>query len=456
MKTIWGFISYLGLDDRQRSLLSRNIVLANKINFIMLLLLILLNLLTAFIRYYNNGEYTIHTQKLLILLIFCILNIFFSFYKKHEITKSILIFVPTFVIVLLPIFLGYVQEIDLVYSPIIIIAFSFILQLLQKPELSNKLYIFSLLYFALLLIFLDNIIIYFSGNNINIIKIIKTESIYYKIVAITAFLFIQSTVYYLRNLNYKYEIDLQEHNEELKTTIEKLQSAQQQLIQSEKMASLGILTSGIAHEINNPLNFINGGILGIESYINENLSEHTENVSPLIEAIREGIIRVSNIVTSLNHYSKQDDLPRTNCNIHSIIDNCLIMLNNQFKDNIEVKRYYTDSVYSLIGSEGQLYRALLNIIANAGQSIENKGEVSISTYIENSHIFIIITDTGIGISSENLSKIYDPFFTTKEPGQGTGLGLSITIKIIQEHQGSLEIESEMGKGTKAIIKLPIT
>jgi signal transduction histidine kinase len=243
--------------------------------------------------------------------------------------------------------------------------------------------------------------------------------------------------------------------EELVTTLNSLQNAQKQLIQSEKMASLGVLSSGIAHEINNPLNFINGGMLAIEDYINENLIGHREKMMFMIDGIREGVSRAAGIVKSLNHYSRQDDSPVAQGDIHTIIDNCLMMLNNQMKHRIEIHKNYTEKPYVLLCKEGELHQVFLSILINAGQAIEDKGKIGITTRIENHQLIISITDTGCGIRPEDLPKITDPFFTTKDPGKGTGLGLSVVYKIVQEHHGKMEFESQVGEGTKVIVTLPL-
>lgn len=256
--------------------------------------------------------------------------------------------------------------------------------------------------------------------------------------------------------------ELKMNNEELLTqrevlemTVDDLKKAQKQLVHSEKMASLGILAAGIGHEINNPLNFIYGGLLGIEEYISHNLKEHYNDLQPMLNGIQEGIRRASAIVTSLSHYSRRDDLPMIECDIHSIIDNCLVMLYNQLKHKIEIVKNYTEKKYVLIGNEGKLHQAVLNIIANSAQSIDVEGKIEISTLIEGKILKLIIKDNGCGISLENMPKILDPFFTTKAPGKGTGLGLSITYNIIQEHKGNIEFHSIPGKGTEAIITLPV-
>ncbi|MCD4834107.1 MAG: PAS domain S-box protein [Bacteroidales bacterium] len=249
--------------------------------------------------------------------------------------------------------------------------------------------------------------------------------------------------------------ELHNQREELETVLKNLQNTQKQLVQAEKMASLGVLASGVAHEINNPLNFIKGGIFGLEQYFDENLKEHKNEVSPLIEGINIGVERAANIVTSLNHYSRRDDSKLIECDIHSIIDNCLVMFRNQIINRIDIKKNYSPKMHSLYGNEGKLHQAMLNILSNAVQAIDNKGIINIKTTVSKQKITILVSDTGCGISAENMPKIFDPFFTTKEAGKGTGLGLSITFNILEEHNGTIEFESSVGHGSTVKITLPL-
>ena len=131
------------------------------------------------------------------------------------------------------------------------------------------------------------------------------------------------------------------------------------------------------------------------------------------------------------------------------------MLNNQIKDRVKVERDYTKQQFSFSCNEGKMHQALLNILSNADQSIDGKGTISIKTKVKENTLVIVVADTGCGIPKENLPRITDPFFTTKDPGKGTGLGLSITLNIIEEHNGKLEFESEVGKGTKVFVNLPL-
>ncbi|NJO92225.1 MAG: HAMP domain-containing histidine kinase [Chloroflexia bacterium] len=221
------------------------------------------------------------------------------------------------------------------------------------------------------------------------------------------------------------------------------------------MASLGLLASGIAHEINNPLNFIKGGFYALKNYFEDNLPEHLNTVLSILNAINTGADRAANIVDSLNHYSRQNDGTTSNCDIHSIIDNCLVMLQSQTKNRIKIFKTYTNESFYLLGNEGKLHQAMLNVLSNAVQAIEGNGKIEISTLVNKNHVFFVLKDSGKGINSTDLSKIFDPFFTTKEVGRGTGLGLSITQNIVLEHNGYIEIESEPGHGTKVVMQFPI-
>ena len=249
----------------------------------------------------------------------------------------------------------------------------------------------------------------------------------------------------LRKNNKKHR-ELQLNNEELKKT-------QKLLITSEKMASLGVLAAGVGHEINNPLNFIKNGIEALSMKLEKNKDEELESY---FKIINEGVSRATNIVKSLSHFSRKGSPDKNEeCNIHEIIENCLLILHNRIRNRVRIITNFTKKNVILKGNEGRLHQAMMNIISNAEQAIGDEGTIEISTKRKNNMLEIEVKDDGEGIPEENLMKISDPFFTTKAPGEGTGLGLFITFSIIEEHGGQVEVRSNIQEGTTFYIILPL-
>ncbi|MDP8207513.1 MAG: PAS domain S-box protein [Candidatus Electryonea clarkiae] len=257
--------------------------------------------------------------------------------------------------------------------------------------------------------------------------------------------------------------DLAEANQHLRDT-------QGQLVQSEKMASLGMLVAGIAHEINTPIGAINsmhGSLMIANERLKEALQsvctdELTENkkVSKMFgvieeanRVIKEGTERVTTIVKRLRSFARLDEADLKDGDINEGIEDTLTLIHHQMKHDITLHLNYGD-IPVVSCYPGRLNQVFLNVLMNARQSIENKGEITITTYQLAGNIHIEIQDTGVGIPKDKLDKIFDPGYTTKGVGVGTGLGLSICYQIMQDHHGQILVESEVGKGTKFIIILP--
>lgn len=292
-----------------------------------------------------------------------------------------------------------------------------------------------------------------------------------------------------RELYLSYE-ELKDAHSELSEAHESLKQKQRQLVQSEKMASLGVLSAGVAHEINNPIGFVLSNINTLGSYlpafndVYTTLSSIIENVSnpevlsekvkaansllkekeidylfedsqDLIEETTDGIERVREIVAGLKDFVREDQGEKESANINECIQSTLKLLSNQIKYHCEIIEKYGD-IPDLNCHIGKLNQVFMNMLVNASQAIDGQGSITIETALNENAIVISFKDTGSGISESNLENLFTPFFTTKPVGVGTGLGLSISHGIIEEHGGDIVVESELGKGTTFIIKLPIS
>jgi signal transduction histidine kinase len=454
MRKWWKKVSYLGISDSTPIDERRHFILANKLNFMLLLSSLLMTIATAIFREIYDMEFSIHTKKIIVISFLTIINLVLAYIGKNKIVVIVLIFLPILITISGPILLGHVQEMDVFIAPLSIICLSLIPITLQYPGFKKPLFFLSFIYYLIHVIFLDNALNYFSGNNIVTFEYIPHFQFYFKIIFLTVFLFIYLVLYYYRRQNLNFENNITQINTELINNIEELRATQEQLIQTEKMASLGILTAGIAHEINNPLNFISGAYQGLKLHIDETSCMHNDNVSLLLKNLKTGVDKAAAIVRGLRQFSRDNDAYDEECNIQSIIDNCLTMLNNQLKYRIEVIKDFSSNGSIIMGNVGKLHQVFLNLLTNASDAIPDKGEISIKTLSNGDFYTIEISDNGEGIPKNIIHKITDPFFTTKPPGKGSGLGLSITYRIIKEHKGKIEFESETEKGTLVRVVLP--
>ncbi|MCA9399297.1 MAG: PAS domain S-box protein, partial [Candidatus Omnitrophica bacterium] len=280
-------------------------------------------------------------------------------------------------------------------------------------------------------------------------------------------------------------MDLQQTNQELK-------HAQTQVLQSEKLASIGELAAGVAHEINNPIGFVINNMDTLEIYIrnclkiirhlralndafqhnqSDNLSALFNQISDiekdmkidfmmtdaevLLEESKNGLDRVKNIVLDLRTFAREDSGQMEQIRIESLIDNVLRMVNNDIKYKVETIKKYEDTPPIMCNAQ-RIVQVFVNIFINAAQAIEEKGQITVKTYQKGRYVYVEITDTGKGIPDDQLTKIFEAFYTTKPVGEGTGLGLSLSYDIVKKHGGEIKVRSIVGEGTTFIINLPVS
>jgi two-component system NtrC family sensor kinase len=251
--------------------------------------------------------------------------------------------------------------------------------------------------------------------------------------------------------------------EELKIAYQSLQQTQAQLLQSEKLASIGQLAAGVAHEINNPTGFILSNLQILKQYIQtifldqEDKSNNLlKDLPDIIDEIIDGAVRIKNIVSNLTRFAYPIREQFKPVKINKIIEQTISLVWDELKYTCRIDKNFAD-LPEVIGNPDQLNQVFLNLLMNAFQAIEHKqGLIKVTTYCQDNWIYVEIADNGKGIPEENRKKIFDPFFTTKDVGKGTGLGLSIVYGIIKSHKGEVSVASEVGKGSKFVIKLPVT
>jgi signal transduction histidine kinase len=288
-------------------------------------------------------------------------------------------------------------------------------------------------------------------------------------------------------------LELSETNHELNTTLEDLKQTQSQLVESEKMASLGQLTAGIAHEINNPINFVTSNVnplkrdvemvlealakieeisvsdasaaekqKQIQDYKEElDFDYLTLEIKHLIKGINEGANRTAEIVKGLKIFSRLDEDDLKKADMNEGLESTMIIANNLLNNKIQVTNQYDPELPLIECYAGKLNQVFLNIVSNAVYAIQKQfgdnpgGELLIKTHHDADNIYVTIKDNGTGMDEQTQKKIFEPFFTTKEVGEGTGLGMSITYNTIKKHDGQIIVNSKLGEGTEFILQIPI-
>lgn len=283
-----------------------------------------------------------------------------------------------------------------------------------------------------------------------------------------------------------------QRNQALAGAYQRLQSSQAQLVQSEKMASLGQMVAGVAHEINTPLGYVQNNV-GLAGDIHNRLSAllaaydglfaafaaeggdevaiaaqlgriqamradfdaafAPEDVAGLFADTLYGIGQISEIVLNLKNFSRLDQAPVENVNLNACLDSALTIARNVIKHKAEVSKDYGE-LPRVACSPSQINQVFLNLLTNAAQAIAGRGRIHVRTLADESHVHAYVVDNGRGIPSDKLQRIFDPFYTTKPVGEGTGLGLSIAFKIVQDHGGRIRVASKEGVGTKFCVSLP--
>lgn len=261
------------------------------------------------------------------------------------------------------------------------------------------------------------------------------------------------------------EEKVQERTAELTQTLRELRETQAQLVQSEKMAALGDLVAGVAHEINTPLGAVSSNVdltARIVAKVRDVVAaapdagaagRHLERAAQLAEVSREACRRIGEIVRSLRNFARLDEAERKPADLHEGLESTLTLAHHLLKDRIAIRREFGE-LPAVDCHPNQINQVFLNLIVNAAQATEGTAEIVLRTRAAAGEVHVEVADRGCGIKPENLARIFDPGFTTKGVGVGTGLGLAISYRIVRDHGGRIEVESEVGRGSTFRVILP--
>ncbi len=282
--------------------------------------------------------------------------------------------------------------------------------------------------------------------------------------------------------NQAYQKDLEK---KVREQAEEIHAAHALALQQERLAAIGHLAAGVAHEINNPIGYIASNLRSLNKYFDKitpyidaldqalqtNASEEIrkelgalrrkskfdyilEDIPAVIAESLEGTQRMQKIVQNLKSFSRIDDSEQKICNINEIIESAVTITWNEIKYKAALHRNFGE-LPTIQGYPQQLNQVFVNLLVNASQAIDTTGEIRIRTWQEGPNLFASVADTGCGIPEKVLPRIFEPFFTTKESGTGTGLGMSIAKEILQKHQGEITVETEVGRGANFIVRIPV-
>jgi signal transduction histidine kinase len=266
----------------------------------------------------------------------------------------------------------------------------------------------------------------------------------------------------IKNLvqSHEYQSKLSKQKQVLETTIDQLKETETQLVQSEKLASLGRMSAGIIHEINNPLNFATTGLFALRTKGKYLAPDQQEGYQEILQDVEEGLKRVKNIVSDLRMFTHPETESRDQVEVAEIIAAALRFLSNELKDKVQVEQHLAEH-QTVWANKNKLIHVLVNLLQNSMDALRAKSfehekpTIWLESTIDSGRSVLIVRDNGVGISAHNLDKIFDPFFTTKDVGAGMGLGLAICYRIIQDCDGRISVRTEPGKFSEFRLEFPI-
>jgi signal transduction histidine kinase len=464
MKKIWIIVSNLGIREDEDELTKRTIMLSNKLNFVMLVSMVLLFATVVPVMLLTHDPMSYGTLRVAFLLGFTVLNLAIAALGFPKLSRLLLICMPPVIFLLGPTFIGYVEEESYTYYPYVLVCTSVIPQMLLHPKNEKFLFWLSMAYYFVLVLGIDWLMVHFETNQFPIVDRINTFYPFYKIAQVTLFLFINACIFYLRSLNFRFEDQLQRKNHELdmqnlelinqKNEIER----QKDELVSKETSTWHKLVSIISHEIVNsaiPITNLAGmsgqmledeaGTVLKPAKISEEAIEDIHHGLKIIESRTKALIK---FVTSTKSLTRIQKPAIRKISINELFDRITTLFQPRFKEKgIHFEKHITPNDLTVEADLELIETVIINLVQNAMEAMDKIPHPRLSLVAEKgemNRVQISISDNGKGISDDVLERIFLPFYSTKP--NNSGIGLSLSQQIMMLHKARLEVVSEPGKG----------
>jgi len=463
MQKIWNYISNLGTTGEDNQWRLRTIVISNQLNFVMFISMLLLLLTTVVTLILTNDTIYYGTLREVILLMLTSLNLILSRFGYTRLSRLSLIYLPPVVFLLGPTLIGYVEEESYTYYPYALICVSIIPQLLIYPKKEKLLWWISMIYYFVLVLLIDKIMVHFGTTSFPIVDRINTFYPFYKIAQIALFLFINASIFYLRMLNFHFEEELNNKNNELDLQNIELKAQKDEIARQKdelvikEISTWQKLVNIISHEIVNsaiPITNLAGmtaqmledesGIVQKPEKIGEDVTEDIHHSLRIIESRTQGLINFVKATKSLT------DIPKPNLRkifLSDLFERVFILYKAKFNETgVKFEKEVIPPDLAIEADLELIEQVIINLFQNALDAMTETADrrLSIIGKSESDHVHISISDNGKGISNDVIEKIFLPFYSTKT--NNSGIGLSLSQQIMMTHHARLEVSSTINKG----------
>ena len=438
LKRLWHKFSFLGVDVLSNDDLKIKTIISNQLSVVVCLISIMLIFLFHFFGYTPGILYVLALPVVMSLVVLML-----NAQGMSRIGGIILSLIIPLTLILSQILIRLYTSLDSMkqgdyYRSSLWLIASMMIPILVIDSRKKTLR-YTLVGIPFVLIFLLNPIYQAIGSGVEDAGFDLDDLNLYNIISVLVGIVIVSGLLFLDNLNQYYK--------------SKMMKMRDKLVESEKMASLGVLTAGLSHEINNPLNFMKGGAqIALRELERESFD--TGIVKESVKLVDRGVGRITNIVDSLRHFSKDKQGRIATCKVSEILEACISLIRSGHQDYVDVQSNFGSDPLFVNGDRNQLYHAFFNVLENAALAVSTDGVVNVATRDVDDSVIVVIEDSGHGIAPKDLPRVMEPFFTTRDPGEGIGMGLSIAYNIVNSHQGTMKISSRANVGTRVQITLP--